>query len=147
MINTSYLADSYTVFTLKLVSGQNFWFSRWIRSSTYGKQNISDFPSCGKGKREGGKIITIVYHFHNQKFWADRSQRFDSSVSRATDNGSKDWWYEFNTLFFSVFFFFVIIIYFRIFKTDKFHNFLINTKFNKCFMLMKIDIYHITNIT
>ena len=47
-INTSYLTDSYIVFTLKLESGQKFCSNRWIRSSTYGKKNISDFPPCGK---------------------------------------------------------------------------------------------------
>ena len=42
------LTDSYIVFTLKLESGQNFCSNRWIRSSTYGKKNISDFPPCGR---------------------------------------------------------------------------------------------------
>ena len=47
-LNTSYLTDSYISFTLKLGSGQNFCFDSLIRSSTYGKKNISDFPPCGK---------------------------------------------------------------------------------------------------
>ena len=47
-INTSYLTDSYTSFTLKLESLQKFCFNSLIRSSTYGKKNISDFPPCGK---------------------------------------------------------------------------------------------------
>ena len=89
IINTSYLADSYILFTLKLVSGQIFCFSRWIRSSTYGKQKISVFPPCGKGQQEGGKIATILYHFHKTKFWARSSYSFNSSVGRATDDGSK----------------------------------------------------------
>ena len=46
--NTSYLADSYISFTLKLKSRQNFCSNSLIRSSTYGKKNISDFPPCGK---------------------------------------------------------------------------------------------------
>ena len=46
--NTSYLTDSYISFTLKLESGQNSCSNRSIRSSTYGKKNISDFPPCGK---------------------------------------------------------------------------------------------------
>ena len=41
--NTSYLTGLYIVFTLKLVSGQNFCSYMWIRSSKYGKKN-SDFP-------------------------------------------------------------------------------------------------------
>ena len=48
MINTSYLTDSYIIFTLKSESGQNFFSNRWIRSSTYGKKNSSDSPPCGK---------------------------------------------------------------------------------------------------
>ena len=47
-INTSYLTDSYISFTLKLESRQNFYSNMLIRSSTYGKKNISDFPPCGK---------------------------------------------------------------------------------------------------
>ena len=47
-INTSYLTDSYTSFTLNLESGQNVCSDRSIRSSTYRKKNISDFPPCGK---------------------------------------------------------------------------------------------------
>ena len=47
-INTSYLTDSYISFTLKLKSLQNFCFNSLIRSSIYGKKNISDFPPCGK---------------------------------------------------------------------------------------------------
>ena len=43
-INTSYLADSYISFTLKLESRQKFCSNSLIRSSTYGKKNISDFP-------------------------------------------------------------------------------------------------------
>ena len=46
--NTSYLTDSYIGFTLNLESGQNFCSDRSIRSSTYGKKKISDFPPCGK---------------------------------------------------------------------------------------------------
>ena len=46
--NTSYLTDSYISFTLNLESGQNVCSDRSIRSSTYGKKNISDFPPCGK---------------------------------------------------------------------------------------------------
>ena len=46
--NMSYLTDSYISFTLKLESRQIFCFSSLIRSRTYGKQNISDFPPCGK---------------------------------------------------------------------------------------------------
>ena len=46
--NTSYLTDSCISFTLKLESRQNFCFTSLIRSSTYGKKNISDFPPCGK---------------------------------------------------------------------------------------------------
>ena len=34
-----------------------FCFSRLIRSSTYGKQKISDFPPCGKGKRKGESSV------------------------------------------------------------------------------------------
>ena len=47
-LNTSYLTDSYISFTLNLESGQKFCSNRSIRSSTYGKKNISDFPPCGK---------------------------------------------------------------------------------------------------
>ena len=47
-LNTSYLTDSYISFTLKLESRQIFCFNSSIRSSTYGKKNISDFPPCGK---------------------------------------------------------------------------------------------------
>ena len=47
-LNTSYLTDSYISFTLNLESGQNVCSNRSIRSSTYGKKNISDFPPCGK---------------------------------------------------------------------------------------------------
>ena len=47
-LNTSCLTDSYISFTLKLESRQNFCFNSLIRSSTYGKKNISDFPPCGK---------------------------------------------------------------------------------------------------
>ena len=112
-LNTSYLADSYTVFTLKLVSGQNFCFSKWIRSSRYGKQKISDTPPCGKGKKEGGKIVTIVYQLLYHKLWIYSSNRFDSSVSRATDVYCEQWvflsslvrtrpWY-FYFLFFCIF--------------------------------------------
>ena len=46
--NTSYLTDSYVSFTLKLESRQKLCSKRLIRSSTYGKKNISDFPPCGK---------------------------------------------------------------------------------------------------
>ena len=46
--NTSYLTDSYISFTLNLECGQNFCSNRSIRSSTYGKKIISDFPPCGK---------------------------------------------------------------------------------------------------
>jgi len=48
VFNTSYLTDSYISFTLNLESGQNFCSNRSIRSSTCGKENISDFPPCGK---------------------------------------------------------------------------------------------------
>ena len=48
LINMSYLTDSYNGFTLKLESWQNFCSNRSIRSSTYGKMNISDFPPCKK---------------------------------------------------------------------------------------------------
>ena len=48
LFNTSYLTDSYISFTLYLESGQNVCSNRSIRSSTYGKKNISDFPPCGK---------------------------------------------------------------------------------------------------
>ena len=47
-INTSYLTDSYISFTLNFESGQKFCSNRSIRSSTYGRKNISDFPPCGK---------------------------------------------------------------------------------------------------
>ena len=47
ILNTSYLTDSYISFTLDLESGQNLCSNRSIRSSTYGKKNISDFPPCG----------------------------------------------------------------------------------------------------
>ena len=47
LINMSYLTDSYISFTLKLESRQNFCSNMLIRSSTYGKKNISDFPPCG----------------------------------------------------------------------------------------------------
>ena len=76
--------------TSLLPSSCNWSFS----SSTYGKQKISDFPPCGKGKWEGGKFITIFHQFHYDKFWAKESHSFDSSVSRATDDGSKVWCYE-----------------------------------------------------
>ena len=46
--NMSYLTDSYISFTLKLESWQKFFFNSLIRSSKYGKKNISDFPPCGK---------------------------------------------------------------------------------------------------
>ena len=46
-INTSYLTDSSISFTLKLESRQNFCSNMAIRSSAYGKKNISDFPPCG----------------------------------------------------------------------------------------------------
>ena len=46
--NMSYLTDSYISFTLKLESWQKFCFNSLIRSSKYGKKNISDFPPCGK---------------------------------------------------------------------------------------------------
>ena len=45
IFTTSYLADSYIVFTLKLESGQKICSKKW---STYGKKIISDFPPCGK---------------------------------------------------------------------------------------------------
>ena len=48
LINTSYLTDSYISFTLNLESGQNVCSNRSIRSSTYGKKIIFDFPPCGK---------------------------------------------------------------------------------------------------
>ena len=47
-LNTYYLTDSYISFTLKLESWQIFCSNMSIRSSTYGKKNISDFPPCGK---------------------------------------------------------------------------------------------------
>ena len=47
-INTSYLTDSYINFTLKLESREIFCVNSLIRSSTYGKKNILDFPPCGK---------------------------------------------------------------------------------------------------
>ena len=46
--NTSYLTDSYISSTLKLKSRQKFCSNSSIRSSTYGKINISNFPQCGK---------------------------------------------------------------------------------------------------
>ena len=42
------------------------------------------FPPCGKGKRKGGKIVTIFYHFYSEKFCANEDHCSDSSVSRAT---------------------------------------------------------------
>ena len=45
LLNTSYLTDSYIVFTLKLESGQNVCSNR---SSIYGQKISSDFPPCGK---------------------------------------------------------------------------------------------------
>ena len=47
-LNTSYLTDSYISFSLKLESRLKFCSNRLIRSSTYGKKFISDFPPCGK---------------------------------------------------------------------------------------------------
>ena len=47
-LNTSYLTDSCISFTLKLESRTIFCSDRSIRSSTYGKKNISYFPPCGK---------------------------------------------------------------------------------------------------
>ena len=47
ILNTFYLTDSYISFTLKLESRQNFCSNSLIRSSTYGKKNISDFSPCG----------------------------------------------------------------------------------------------------
>ena len=41
------MTDSYISFTLKLEFGQNFCSNRSIRSSTYGKRNITDFPPWG----------------------------------------------------------------------------------------------------
>ena len=48
LLNTKYLTDSYISFTLKLESRQKFCSKSLIRSSTYGKKIISDFPPCGK---------------------------------------------------------------------------------------------------
>ena len=48
LFNMSYLTDSYISFTLKLESWQIFCSNSSIRSSTYGKKIISDFPPCGK---------------------------------------------------------------------------------------------------
>ena len=42
------MTDSYISFTLKFDYRQKICFNRSIRSSTYGKINISDFPPCGK---------------------------------------------------------------------------------------------------
>ena len=47
VVNTSYLTDSYISFTLKLESRQKCCSNMLIRSSTYSKKNISDFPACG----------------------------------------------------------------------------------------------------
>ena len=47
ILNMSYLTDSYISSTLKLESRQKFCFNSLIRSSTYGKKIISDFPPCG----------------------------------------------------------------------------------------------------
>ena len=47
-LNTSYLTDSYISFTLKWESWQKICSNMLIRSSTYGKKNISDFHPCGK---------------------------------------------------------------------------------------------------
>ena len=43
-----FIADSYISFTLKLESWQNFCSNMLISSSTYGKENIFDFPPCRK---------------------------------------------------------------------------------------------------
>ena len=81
-LNTSYLAGSYIPFTLKMVSGQFFCFSRLIRSSTYSKQKISDFPPCGKGKREGGKSRIIHNSYRNLSSYL---QICKSSVARVVE--------------------------------------------------------------
>ena len=47
-INTSYLADSYISFTLKLESRQIFCSNSLIISSTYGKKNIFIFLHAGR---------------------------------------------------------------------------------------------------
>ena len=93
-INTSKSTESNISFTLKLQSGQKFCINWSFSSSTYGKQNISHFPPCGKGKREGAKIATIVYQFHYQMFLHSSSYCFNSSVSRASDFKPKGSWYE-----------------------------------------------------
>ena len=46
--HTSYLMDSCISFTLILEFQKKFGSKRSIRSSTYGKINVSDFPPCGK---------------------------------------------------------------------------------------------------
>ena len=94
LLNTSQLTESYISFTLKLQSGQKICINWSFSSSTYGKQKISHFPPCGKGKREGSKIASIVYQFHYQMFLLCRSYSFDSSVSRASDFKPKGSWYE-----------------------------------------------------
>ena len=47
-LNTSYLTDSCISFTLKLESRLRFFSNSLIRSITYDKKNICDFPPCGK---------------------------------------------------------------------------------------------------
>ena len=89
IINTSYLTDSYISFTLKLPIGQKFYINWWFSSSTYVKKNIFDFPPCGKRKREGGKISTIVYHFHKQNFLLAKLLRSRSAVVRRESSNSR----------------------------------------------------------
>ena len=59
-LNTSYLTDSYISFTLKLES--LFCPNMLIRSSTYGKKNISDFPPCRS------HFLLIHFTGENHKF-------------------------------------------------------------------------------
>ena len=61
LFNTSYLNDSYISFTLNLESGQNVCSDRSIRSSTYGKKNISNFPPCGKMVIFSRPLFTIIF--------------------------------------------------------------------------------------
>ena len=88
-LNTSYLTDSYISFTLKLPIGQKFYINWWFSSSTYVKKNIFDFPPCGKRKQEGGKIYTIVYHFHKQNILLAKLLRSRSAVVRRESSNSR----------------------------------------------------------
>ena len=47
-LNTSYLTDSYIVFTLKLESGQNVCLTGELGQVYMTKKYILDFPPCGK---------------------------------------------------------------------------------------------------